>query len=178
MIAPAPLAHRERVRRVAILCCHTLRNVAFYRAGWHGGRILNAQQFWVNANGGFLDTAVLEWCKLFTDGEGRHHWKRVVVDQVTFRAGLCTAVRMHWRQFRNSAERVTRYRNKFVAHLDDERVMNIPRMRFVRQSAAYLYDHLLDNPATSGFLPDAHPSAAAFYSGMYRGAREQYLKSL
>jgi hypothetical protein len=114
---------------------------------------------------------------LFTDGGGRHHWRKVVVDQVAFRAELYSAVRMTRRQFRNSAERVTTYRNKFVAHLDDERVMNIPRMRLVRQSTACLYDHLLHEDAGRGFLTDAVGPASGFYSDMYRGAREEYLRS-
>jgi hypothetical protein len=88
----------------------------------------------------------------------------VIVADAAFRNALCAALRIDWSTFRNSSQRVVRYRNKFVAHLDDERVMDIPRMRFIRGSAAYLYDHLLGEPTTSGYWLDAHASAVELSS--------------
>lgn len=166
--------NEERLRRVVILCCHCLRNVAFYRAGWKQGQIRVARQFWVNANGNFIDTAVLEWCKLFAEWDGKHHWRRVVADRDAFITGLCTALGMSRKQFRNYAASVQRYRNKFVAHLDEERVMHIPRMRVARKSAAYLYNHLRNDPLAKQCLADARQSASEFYAVMYRHAYQEY----
>ncbi len=66
------MTRRERLRQVKILCCHFLRNLAFYKAGWRKGELIFKDQFWVNANGNFIDVCVLEWCKLFGDKRGQH----------------------------------------------------------------------------------------------------------
>jgi hypothetical protein len=73
----------ERRRRVILLCCSFARNLAFYRARESGKAraLLSASHpqasFWRQANGNFLDICVLEWCKLFGDKKGKHHWSRV-----------------------------------------------------------------------------------------------------
>ena len=168
------MQHENRARRALILCCHCLRNLAFYRAGWKHGHIRVARQFWVNANGNFLDTSVLEWCKLFAEWDGKHHWRRVVPDRRAFVVGLCATLRITSKQFRNYAISVQRYRNKFVAHLDEEPTMYIPRMRLIRKSAAYLYDHLRNDPTTQPYLQDVRHSSAQFYAVMYRHAWGEY----
>src|SRR5271165_4315169 len=65
----------ERLRRVLVLCCYFVQNLAFYRAGWDNKIFRRYRsQFWVTANGNFLDHCVLEWCKLFGDERGEHYW--------------------------------------------------------------------------------------------------------
>lgn len=164
----------ERLRRTSILCCHCLRNLAFYRAGWRHAQFRIERQFWINANGNFLDIAVLEWCKLFADHDGKHHWKRLISDKPDFLSGLCKRLGMSAKEFQNYATAVLRYRNKFIAHLDEEHVMHIPSLRIARKSAAYLYDYLLRDPEAKTSLPDAQQSATKFYAVMYRHAYEEY----
>ena len=51
--------------------------------------------FWVVINNALLDTAVIDWCKLFGSDDEEHqptHRKNVVTDEATFRDGLLTAV--------------------------------------------------------------------------------------
>ena len=72
------LTRRQRLRRVGILCCHTLRNLAYYRAWFDAGKPRADENFWVSANGNFADITVLEWCKLFADERGKHHWAKVI----------------------------------------------------------------------------------------------------
>lgn len=170
--------NEERIRRVAILCCHCLRNIAFYRAGWKEGSHRTTRQFWVNANGNSLDIAVLEWCKLFADRNGKHHWRRVITDHPSFGAGLYARLGMSKREFENYAKPILRYRNKFIAHLDEERVAHIPRMRMALRSTAYLYDHLRNDLISQKFLPDARHSASEFYAIMYRHAYQEYRRGL
>lgn len=172
------MTDEERIRRVTILCCHCLRNIAFYRAGWKQGDSRVKRQFWVNANGNFLDIAVLEWCKLFTDRNGGHHWKRVVSNHSSFATGLFARLGMTKKEFENYAEPIMRYRNKFVAHLDDERVANIPRLRMALRSTAYLYDHLRNDPIAKPYLPEAKRSASEFYAIMYRHAYQEYHRGI
>jgi len=95
----------ERLRRVALVCCHCLRNVAFYRAGWRGGNLLMQHQFWINANSNALDVAVLEWCKLFAEYHGKHHWRNVVLNPAAFISGLCAALNVSVDQFQNYEHR-------------------------------------------------------------------------
>lgn len=85
------MTHKEHVRRAAILCCHCLRNLAFYKAGWRDGEFIIKEpyQFWTNVNGNFMDICVLEWCKLFTDKKrGKHYWGKVITDGASFFDGL------------------------------------------------------------------------------------------
>lgn len=45
-----------KLRRVALLCCHFVRNYAYYKAS-EGGEISN--EFWKTIHSNFLDIAVL-----------------------------------------------------------------------------------------------------------------------
>ena len=83
------------VRKLCLLCCHCVRNIAYYRVGFvnedGSGYLKQRTQFGATVNGNMLDIAVLEWCKLFADRKARHHWKRFVHtddEQRTFLGGL------------------------------------------------------------------------------------------
>jgi hypothetical protein len=169
--------NEDRIRRVVILCCHCLRNIAFYRAGWKQGDLRIKRQYWVNANGNFLDIAVLEWCKIFAERSGKHHWRKVISNNFEFATMLYAHLGMSKREFENYAKPILKYRNKFVAHLDEERVAHIPRIRPALKSVAYLYDHLLNDPIAKKCLPDAQPSATEFYAMMYKHAYQEYRRS-
>jgi hypothetical protein len=170
------MKHPEHVRRVALLCCHCLRNIAFYRAGWQHGQLRIRRQFWIGANGNALDIAVLDWCKLFADRKSKHHWKRVVSDHGAFLKGLYAALAMSEKEFRDYVRATLRYRNKFVAHLDEESIMQIPRIRVLRKSSAFLYNHLRADALHSLNLPDAPATASDHYAFMYRQAIQEHEK--
>ncbi|WP_136524546.1 hypothetical protein [Geomonas ferrireducens] len=82
------MTRSQHLRRVAILCCHCLRNLAFYKAGWHNGKSKLKGQFGRNVNSNFLDIAVLEWCKLFADTRGKHFWRKAISGDVSFQNSL------------------------------------------------------------------------------------------
>lgn len=151
-----------------ILCCHFLRNLAFYKAGWRRGVCIRKDQFWVTANGNFLDHCVLEWCKLFGDERGKHYWRKVIMDQGGFLDGLLKALKLTEAEFASYADEMRTYRDKFVAHLDLDEVMQIPRLRLARKSVSYLHDYVLSHEDDGGFFPEAPPKAARFYS-LYEG---------
>ncbi len=134
-------------------------------------------QFWINANSNALDVAVLEWCKLFAEYHGKHHWRNVVLNPAAFISGLCAALNVSVDQFQNYEVSVRRHRNKFVAHLDEEHVMDIPRMRIVRKSTSYLFNHLRNDDLGKQCLADAPTSAVEHYSVMYRQARQEYTRA-
>ncbi len=52
--------------------------------------------------------------------------------------------------------------------------MHIPNMRLARNSAAYLYDYLLNDPIAKKYLQDVKHSAAQYYAIMYRHAHQEY----
>ena len=65
------LSRRQRLRRVGILCCHILRNLAYYLAWFGKGKPGTDSQFWVSVNGNFADVTMLEWCKALADVRGK-----------------------------------------------------------------------------------------------------------
>ena len=167
----------QRLRRTGILCCHCLRNLAFYRSAWRKGSLKLTQQFWVNVNGNFLDIAVLEWCKLFADSRGKHYWRKSISDPDAFWCGLMNQLTITDDQFDDCVNQMRTYRDKFVAHLDSEAVMQIPQLDIVVDSTSYLYDYLLANEEEDRCFSDAPSSAADFFSRFLREGEAVYQKA-
>jgi len=146
------LSEKDRRRRVIILCASFTRNVAYFRAGWEEDAVhlLNRNAlgvgFWRQANGNCLDLCVLEWCKLFADKKGRHHWSKVVLG-ASFEADLLNHLNMNAAEFEAYMAAMRHYRDKFVAHLDEEGVMNIPRLDAAQAAVSFLYNHIVANSA-------------------------------
>jgi hypothetical protein len=161
------MTRRQRLRRVGILCCHFLRNLAFYKAGWRKRELRFKDQFWVNVSGNFIDLCVLEWCKLFGDKRGQHYWQKVVTDQTAFLCDLLHAVGQTEGEFDSYIEEMKTYRDKFIAHLDSEEVMNIPKLRVARTSVSFLYDYLLANEEEDNCFHDAPSKASRLYHQFY-----------
>lgn len=166
----------QHLRRVGILCCHFLRNLAFYKAGWRKGELIFKDQFWVNTNGNFLDICVLEWCKLFGEKKGEHYWKTVVTDKTAFLAGLLHAAGQTEGEFDAYIEEMRTYRDKFVAHLDSEEVMHIPKLRVARKSVSFFYNYLLANEEEDNCFHDAPPKASRIYELFSAQGRRVYSK--
>ena len=173
----APLTADERVQRTVILCGHCLRNIAYYRAGWRQQvKIRVSRQFWIRANGNFMDMAILDWCKLFADKKGQHHWTKSIADHDGFSAGLRARLGYTEAKFDEYVESVKHLRDKFIAHLDNENVMLLPLMRPARISAAYLHDELLTRPETrQWFRDDEIHLAGKIYPMSYKEAFAEYL---
>jgi hypothetical protein len=157
------MTRSQHLRRVAILCCHYLRNLAFYKAGWHNGKPKLKDQFWLSVNGNFLDIAVLEWCKLFADTRGKHFWRKAISDEVTFQEGLLVELGLTETEFEDYVNQMRTYRDKFIAHLDSEEIMHIPLLQTAVNSIEYLYDYLLKNEETGSCFADAQKGGLKFY---------------
>jgi hypothetical protein len=166
-----PLTARDRARRTATLCGHCLRNIAFYRAGRHRLKLRITREFWKGANGNCIDLALLEWCKLFADSKGKHHWSKTITDQKAFMLGLHARLGYSEAQFNAYVESVRHLRDKFIAHLDDEKTMFFPLLRPARASVAYLFNELLTGKdAKQWFTPQEAHLASKVYSHMYKHA--------
>lgn len=158
------LTRRQRLRRTDILCLGTLRNFALYRAGWSQLQpAWRGRQFWVATNSNFLDTGVLEWCKVFADQKAQHHWRKTVGDQLAFLAQLLQELHMTQNAFDAYIQRLRFYRDKFIAHLDEENRMAFPELDAAVRSAQLLHQHFLANEDDCNAFPDAPRDAVAYY---------------
>ncbi len=117
----------DRAKNAAFLCCHFARNFAYYGAGQRqiGG---TSDLFWSAVLGNFVDVAVLEWCKLFGNRNGKYHWKRVLTDPTTFLANMPRGIGIAKPSFDTLYVTVKTYRDEFVAHLEDNEVAMVPNM--------------------------------------------------
>lgn len=173
-----PLSPQERIRRVALLCTHTFRNFAFYRAGWKGSELQAIEQFLPTANSNFIDIGYLEWYKLFADKKGSHHWNKVIPSSHLFEPGLLKSLKISEGDWQQYIQAVRKYRDKFIAHLDDERVMHPPKTKIARDSAAYLYEYLRKDTDASKALQDANLTSRNYYDYLYRHAFYEYKRHL
>jgi hypothetical protein len=152
-LEPQPITRAERLRRVVIVCCSFARNLAFYRAGWseRWQQLLSEQHpqasFWRQANANFLDICVLEWCKLFGDRKAEHYWGRIVSDPVLFQTNLLKHLGMDAAAFQTQIDAMRSYRDKFVAHLDSLRVMNIPMLDTAQTAVWFYHQHVVTREA-------------------------------
>ena len=173
----APLTPQERLRRLVLACCSALRNFAYYRAGWDGKHAQFFGELKITINGNFIDTGVLEWCKLFGDNDQKYHWSNVLPDveqRRRFKLGLLAHLgcdRKVWEAYRKS---MIAYRIDFLAHLNDARELKPPKLDFAVASVAYYHAFVLrecNDGRTYGTLP-ADPMA--YYDHCYAEAKPLY----
>ena len=133
MTGTATMSRRDRLRRVVILCRNFALNLAYCRVGQKAEHrhLLDYQKrgnFWRTANGNFIDICALEWCKLFADPKGKHHWSKIVSGPADFKSQRLNHLGIDEARFQKEIEVMKQYRDKFLAHLDSDEVMNIPAL--------------------------------------------------
>lgn len=155
----------ERLRRVLIVCCYFIQNLAYYRAGWRPNRVFkrHGSQFWVTANGNFLDHCVLEWCKLFGDEKGEHYWGKIVSDPPAFERDLLSSLGITSDEFNAHIGKIRRYRDKFVAHLDSDKVMNVPDLEIAKNAVFFYQKYILKEEAHAPDLLGPEPNLNPCY---------------
>jgi hypothetical protein len=180
-----PMPRRDRLRRVVMLCCFFARNLAYYRAGREPefASLLNPASkadanFWraVNSNG--IDISVLEWCKLFADAKGKHFWANVVTDGNEFETELHKHLGVDAAGFKTEIEAMRGYRDKFLAHLDSEYVMNIPRLDIPRKAVWFYLDWIVRREAASGDLTGLPMELDSGYEQAEKEARAVYARNI
>lgn len=186
--ADQPLSQNERLRRVVIVCAAFGRNYAIYRAGQNADvkQLLTAQHrdqsFWLQINSNCLDIAVLEWCKLFGEkergeaGHGQHGWRRIASDPAGFKRGLLEALGTTDAEFAELIEAMRKLRDKFIAHLDSDRTMNIPLLTAAYSAVAYYHRHVvtIERGSSNDWLGPPHtPEQYALgYQALYNATLE------
>jgi hypothetical protein len=99
---------------------------------------------------------VLEWCKLFADKKGKHHWKNIVSDPDDFWTRMLRNLGTDEAGFHREIDIMLRYRDKFVAHLDSDPIMLIPALDAAKKAVWFYYAHVLDHEGVkfTGLPPD------------------------
>jgi hypothetical protein len=103
-----------------------------------------ALNLWRLIYGILLDTAVLEWCKVFGADSEPTHWKKVVADPDAFRARLLEVLGRDpdsWREYR---DHLKQYRDNFIAHQDNQTaVATFPDLTLALEASYYYYEYLI-----------------------------------
>jgi hypothetical protein len=142
-----------------------------------------AGEFWITVHGNFLDFCVLEWCKLFVDTKtrhlGEHHWKRVVSDKVRFEAEILQHIGHIDETEKDFAYLIMvmrTYRDKFVAHLDEYNIAQIPPMDMAKNAVQFYHRYIVDNEAHPGDLTQFPTNLNDYYSACYQEAQKIYTR--
>lgn len=170
------MTREQRLRRVLLICCHFARNMAYYRAGWKNKRLIRENEFWVSVNGNCIDIAVLEWCKLFGDVNDSHYWKKVVTDVSNFQSGLLLAIGpgMNMEGFQYYVKKVKQYRDKFVAHLDQDLIAKVPSLDDCWRATQFYFRYILEREGNTFSFLGLPPDINAYYSAKLLEARREY----
>ena len=161
----------KRLRRVGILCCHFARNYAYYKAGWSNNDLKIKDQFWVSLNSNFIDISVIEWCKLFGDYKDKHHWKKIMHDDQTFKDRMFESINIKQTDLDRVHSTIKSYRDKFVAHLDSEETINIPELEDALRMIFFYYSEV---KTICGSTADWPESLENFYEEHFNKAIKQY----
>ena len=168
-----------RIRRTFQIANHCISNIAAYKANWrknatNESELVVERDFWKRANGNFLDIAVLEWCKVFSERNGEHHWSRVFKLKQDWMREFCEHMRMSQKEFHTELQRVVKYRNKYVAHLEPI-PMKYPSTDFLLKSVSYLYGKIHTDPRTKEAVIDYGFTATELFTEKFKRATAEVL---
>ena len=129
-------------------------------------------EFWVQAHGNFFDISVLDWCKLFADHkDGKHHWRRVIENPDRFEADLYPTLGVTADAFAKLIRNIKGYRDQFVAHLDEERMMLLPALDVAKKSIAFLHQRLAQEARSEDW--QGLPTTAEQLERVFKRASQQ-----
>ena len=156
-------AKKLRIRRVLQLANNCRSNIAFYKTNWHKNEndestVIVNRDFWIRANGNFLDIAVLEWCKVFSEKRGEHHWTKIFKSKYEWMSKFLAHMKMSQKEFHAELQKITKYRNKYIAHLDPI-PLKYPKTDIMLKSMSYLYDEICNDMETKSAVRDYGLSA-------------------
>lgn len=159
-----------RVRRTFQLVNYCIANIAAYRVNWKTVDSKRTQRidldFWVRANGTLFDMTVIEWCKLFSDENAKHHWAKTFLNIKEWKSQLLQHLELPEENYEVELNKIKEYRDKYVAHLDNPILINYPSTEFMLNSASYLYDSIRCNAHTKVHIGTIYDSASTYYKRM------------
>lgn len=172
----------ERLRRVVLLMASFLRNLAYSRAyeAVHPRIPMDwTRDFWVTQGGNCTDIAILEWCKLFADRSDKHHWSCIVSNPAAFKPWLLSQLGVEDAVYAAYVTSVRRYRDKFVAHLDSDKLMEIPMLDIAVRSVFFYHQHLIAQEVSDPLqvfrpLPSSSAELTLYFEHHSRAAAHTY----
>jgi hypothetical protein len=118
--------------------------------------------------------AVIEWCKLLGDRKGTHFWANVVVDASRFEAEMLRHLGITAPEFASYVDEMHTYRDKFLAHLDDLAVMNVPFLERAKAAVEFYHGHVVGHEAVAGDLRGLPMDLADYYRHCFDEAQTIY----
>lgn len=118
------------------------------------------QTFWIMTVNLLLDTAAIDWCKVFGSWDEDTHWTQVIpnVRHEDVRARLLAALRLSpedWEAYRSS---IVAYRDQIVAHHDlNATVAKHPHYDLALAAADFMFAEIRDlvDPESLGGIPSS-----------------------
>ena len=186
-IEQATIPDLSDIRRSISLAESCISNLAYYNAGWivKDGRkvLLNDENFWVRANGNFLDIATLDWRKLFIDKSqdtknfSVHNWKSFFPKHVEWLRQLFVTCSVTKNEFEEGGKSIINYRNKHLAHFEKPKIqLFYPKVNLMLKTASYLHLQLRTSAGSS--ISGYFESVEQFYNSELDDARKIILESI
>ncbi|MBF3882713.1 hypothetical protein ISG07_04815 [Burkholderia pseudomallei] len=137
---------REQIVERHIQLCWSFVRTALVKRVVHEVLPQTRIDFWRIIQGGTLDLAVIEWCKLFGNRDEDTHWTQLIpeTDHNKFRSDLRAAVGMNeagWDKYWHS---MMAYRNEVAAHHDlDPGTSHYPSFDVALEAVYHYYNTYL-----------------------------------
>lgn len=112
------------------------------------------QTFWIMTINLLLDSATIEWSKVFGSRKDDTHWTKAIPDEMhnDIREGLLKELEMTQGDWESYRDEIIGYRDKMVAHHDlDSDIANFPKFDKALIAANYIFKHIR-NYADQDFL--------------------------
>ena len=152
-----------------------MRNLAYFRAAWDGERLVyTPTEFNKTVNGNFIDICVLEWCKLFGEHKESHHWKNIVKNKAVFKSGLLNCLEADCKGLDDYWNKVRVYRDRFIAHLDSDPMMQIPKMDWAYKSTLYYFEEIIEEYQTGPMYQGVPTDLGLYYRDRLKEAQTFY----
>jgi hypothetical protein len=107
-----------------------------------------------------------------SEATGEHAWPNIVSDPAALEAALLSQLSISAVDFEAYRISMHEYRDKFVAHLDSESVMNIPNLDIANASVAFYHNHVASQETSPGDLAGL-PESAALLSEYYQHCADE-----
>jgi hypothetical protein len=108
------------------------------------------------------------------DDKDKHFWRNVVADPAAFEASLLVNLEMTESDFADLTKKMRRYRDKFVAHLDSDAKMEIPRLTVALAANSFYHEHIVTVEAAAGDLFGLADTSEKFAQGYEQCLKEAH----
>ena len=177
------LNRSDILRRTVLLCNSFARNLAYYRVGQEPDFVNLLTQdhsympFFRQINSNFLDMAVIEWYKLIGDKKSKYHWEVILNDGISFKEQLYKLPELNSFTYNQYIIKMKDYRDKFVAHLDYCRKIDIPYLEAAHASIRLYHREIVEIHAAELDLTNLCDTSEKFALG-YQQSQDEARKLL